>query len=87
MLSPHTDPSPVEHSQTPSAQKAVLRHHWAVPVNACDALWNILKVVFGSQDHSLDNAFSTASDNGTRTDSGRNMAPFPLHRSQIAEAR
>lgn len=63
-----------------------MRHHQAVPVNACDALWNVLKVVWGSQDHSLDKVFSTASDNGAGADSGRNMAPTPMPPSQIVEA-
>lgn len=70
----------------PPPSKVVLRHPRGVPVNACDALWNVLKVAFGSQDPSLEKAFSTASDDGSGAGSGRNMAPLPLHPSQIAEA-
>lgn len=60
VLVPPTDPSLVKHFQAPFAHKAVLGHPRALPVNAHDALWDILKVIADSQDHSLGKALSVA---------------------------
>lgn len=53
---PPTDSSLVKHSQTSSAWWGSFETSEALPANACDALWGILKVVAGSQDHSLSRA-------------------------------